>query len=794
MIAQSQSHASSLAENICEDYKLLNSTIIRCEALIRKRWIKKSVAQRSEILRAAWPTIALEHQPDFAWRYQNMLFEGGDGPKPKEHVDVMLWPFINLEDLTKSKSLLIYLNSRARNLPWTFATGEVTFSQYGVLCSDCKPREMSATVRFMPNTDPTMYGQVRKVHGCCGQVNGDMIHCDLIQGLQMLKMQQRIMAFLLSCCRCILHDMTEEQMLFGPVLEEPPVSELLLQADGGHANFSDTIAIAPYINRGDLELARLRGYVNAIYCEAKDHVLSLREDPSYFADTFIDISEHSDDLIPDVYGRINSSIDTPKFLVGVARYVVLQSYQKLIMWSEISASLDQLFLHAQNGTATKDQLQNVLNFEALLERARSCLLREVTSTGMASPTMRMYYERIESGSEYSPYTQIDIGENIPRIEGEAWMLSVFHRLLAFSQNDCRKNISGFAQRHGGEYANVDIDLHATLDRLDTLARKDRNARAMLTAPLASLISQLSVVEECLHQIKLWRRSSEIWMLLSTSGVTATESNKGSFSIDWAYHINAYDVPVYLVNPARGKLRYPIDKPRTAQSVKIMRDSESDLDKFWSCIDAFYQRRTGIARDDVVLQCLLEGGETRRTAPWNDPIVSRECTKSTEYKAVSNYDHDVALQITGTFDKPAILGGVKQKTRGYAPHDIKPSNSVLFISQSSPKKKPERVYCVDKRTHRVFKTLFHIPLSDLGETPKAIKWDDFKRAMARTGFSAEKLQGSAWQFTPCSSTDVLRGIQFHEPHPDSSIPYIMARRFGRRLQRVYGWHGGMFKLA
>ncbi|KAI4654619.1 uncharacterized protein J4E79_008493 [Alternaria viburni] len=124
MIAQSQSHASALTENICSDYKLLNDTMIRHEPLIRKRWSKKSVAQRSEILRAAYPTIAMEHQPDFAWRYQNMLFEEGAGPKPKEHVDVMLWPFINLEDLTKPKSLLIYLNSRARNLPWTFATGE----------------------------------------------------------------------------------------------------------------------------------------------------------------------------------------------------------------------------------------------------------------------------------------------------------------------------------------------------------------------------------------------------------------------------------------------------------------------------------------------------------------------------------------------------------------------------------------------------------------------------------------------------------------------------------------------
>lgn len=284
------------------------------------------------------------------------------------------------------------------------------------------------------------------------------------------------------------------------------------------------------------------------------------------------------------------------------------------------------------------------------------------------------------------------------------------------------------------------------------------------------------------------------MSLCTSDMKATESNKGSFSINWAYYISAYNVPAYLVNPARGKLRYPVDEPRNAQNVKTMRDSDSNIDKFRSCFDSFYERWTGVAQDELVRRCLLEGGEMRRTVPWDGPSVPKECAKSIEYNVISNYDHDIALQITGTFDKPVTRRTAKQKTRCHAPLDIEPATQFHDIGHPSPKKKPERIYCVDKRAHKVFKTLFHVPLSDLGETPKAIKWDDFKRAMTRAGFSAEKLQGSAWQFTPCDSTETVRGIQFHEPHPDSSIPYIMARRFGRRPQRVYGWHGGVFKLA
>jgi len=66
-------------------------------------------------------------------------------------------------------------------------------------------------------------------------------------------------------------------------------------------------------------------------------------------------------------------------------------------------------------------------------------------------------------------------------------------------------------------------------------------------------------------------------------------------------------------------------------------------------------------------------------------------------------------------------------------------------------------------------------------------------MSSTGFAIEKLYGSMWQFKP-SDLDVERSIQFHEPHPSGKIPFRMARRYGRRLFRAYGWHAGMFKLA
>ena len=92
--------------------------------------------------------------------------------------------------------------------------------------------------------------------------------------------------------------------------------------------------------------------------------------------------------------------------------------------------------------------------------------------------------------------------------------------------------------------------------------------------------------------------------------------------------------------------------------------------------------------------------------------------------------------------------------------------------------------------KVFNTLFFTPgaRGNVGEVP----WADFLRAMANTGFAAQKLYGSIWQFTP-TKLDVERSIQFHEPHPEVKIRFTVARRMGRRLMRAYGWHGGMFEL-
>jgi hypothetical protein len=57
-------HADSLGRSICYNFALLYSILDRHELLIRKRWNKKSSAQRRDVLLAAWPAMPREYRPN----------------------------------------------------------------------------------------------------------------------------------------------------------------------------------------------------------------------------------------------------------------------------------------------------------------------------------------------------------------------------------------------------------------------------------------------------------------------------------------------------------------------------------------------------------------------------------------------------------------------------------------------------------------------------------------------------------------------------------------------------------
>lgn len=119
------------AKQIYENWEKLGSIVQRHESTIQRRWTKKSILKRRELLLGTWPNMARDHRPDFVLVSKNNNLRAelkkatgemlrGRSWQPKKHEgsqrEALLMPYINLHDLTKTEPLLLMINGRARHV------------------------------------------------------------------------------------------------------------------------------------------------------------------------------------------------------------------------------------------------------------------------------------------------------------------------------------------------------------------------------------------------------------------------------------------------------------------------------------------------------------------------------------------------------------------------------------------------------------------------------------------------------------------------------------------------------
>lgn len=195
-------------------------------------------------------------------------------------------------------------------------------------------------------------------------------------------------------------------------------------------------------------------------------------------------------------------------------------------------------------------------------------------------------------------------------KGQILMGHLFRRLNTLHEIDIREHVGTSHQQEPVPNNSVygDIDLYTAMDYVDTLSRKEKVSRDMLTAPLSSLLSQLSIVLECRKQIRLWRRSNTVLAFICRK-CTRKGFHDYIRGVNWAHSALADRTPRYmhyLIILDIGKLAYPSDLVRTPQNVKTMRKSEKMLDDIWRLVDAMCFRETGNSRFEGTGK-LSEGG-------------------------------------------------------------------------------------------------------------------------------------------------------------------------------------------
>ena len=748
------------------DRDALLGILERYEETLRKRWGKKTGEQRRKVLKA-YPGIAANHRPDFA----ALRREGADQTTAgTQSRDTFLLPSINLEDLVKPKPLLMFLNARGRQDPDIFANADFNSIHLATTSQAIMPSYMSGyTMLLLGQKSASTYGRLISwdEDDTAFTKMSDGIGVQPGEGLLILEIQERKLGFLRSCAEGILQDLPLHDTAI-PV--QPSPATLLTNGleNSEWPSLSKEVLEAPYSIPDQYDVERLRSFVSAKVDEAVDHIWLLREDPSYFQETVRDWSEHRQEKILSVNGKTHPVLRSDTFWERVLSNVVVDAYLTLVAWDQLFNLVDHLNLLRmqslrsirEDAPISEDYEEALCHFSYFLDQMIKGPILHYKSGMPASPPLRCHFERepqdpnttkIVVTSKSSSYTKGD------------YFLWTLEQLLVEDQ----------VFLYG---------LENLLDEIERMIRSSGQNRERVSSWIARVLSDLSLLAELRRQMGLLNPGPA--MTEAVSGEEKREKFSSRMKLFSRIH-EIFNKGMTLAGTGTPltKFKYPSEKSPDATVTKQLQQAERNLDKFWEEVDKQFVKHGGEDLHSMLGGGVLPQREIRRTPDWQEiDEINRKA--ETETNVTQNLSSRVALielearsEKTVSSETP-VQRPQKVKTRGTAsesvPLDDTPAEPLVY--------QPPKIH-VSKRGFRVFTTLFHTPSG--ADLPGEVPWTEFLSAMASVGFSIKALDGSAWVFEPQSGL-FRRSIIFHEPHPGSRIPFQTARRYGRRLERAYGW--------
>ena len=777
------------------DFHLLRGILERHEATIQKRWAKKTRTQKLAILLAAWPGMPTTHRPDFAAFRKN---DPGTTGLASQLRGSYVWPYINQEDLLRSKTLLLLLNARARHHPSVFAAADGDAMHIGMVTRALAPIFLNEHV-FMLNgiTRDADYGQLLGWDDHPDAFDWMSSRKQFLpgEGLLILETQARLLSFLVACCRSILHEIPADDLrndALYPIQPEPVLKDATVTTGLG-ASLAVLAEEAPYRVPGRLDLDKIEALLAARKEAAEGHALALREDPGYFADHLNEMREHRQEMIKDVAGDVHPTLKPPRqglLWCRVIGDVVVQAHFQLELYTELHKQAQQLrTLQRQYANAIspledlpEPYLAALLKFRHYLNQIAKGPMNQLKNTFAASPPMRSYFVReVPVSADSSKIsTKSRPGVKMDPVVGQlVWLLQTLwedgRNLLL-----CR--------------------LPSIVDELDRLLTTEQRARELVSPYIASMISELSIVGECLRQTDIYQPWANGFTYALVNREDAIKREFAEQTLSQARVLAALrDENIAAIraygDPSDNKFSYPVAKCRSKAVCDSLRSAERHLDIFWAKADGLVRARAGKQDGSAMQRLLAQPRLLQRTPEWVEPLPKAPNAAASEADALAGPLAAVHVQVgpqTPSARKQVLAEAAarsaktKAKTRGVASIDDTDTDT----DTQPPVLDAQPRIAVDARALKALRILFFDPAANT--TPGEVAWLDFMHALQATGFVAQKLYGSVWHFQPMT-LDVERSIQFHEPHPRGKIPFVTARRHGRRLNRAYGWHGGMFLL-
>lgn len=605
------------------------------------------------------------------------------------------------------------------------------------------------------------------------------------EGLLILEAQDGLMQFLISCCKVILHDIPESTLISEAYPHQP---EPTLKSERDFSGF-DSLSImaleAPYRLPANMSLARMEALLQAAVSAKEDHIWALREDPGYFLDHVVRTSDHRQEKITDTLGHQHPIFQHHRehvFWHRVVGNVVANAYMSLAIYDELLQQVRQLQILQRKYAA------QIKSDDALPSEYRTALLRfrHYLLQGIKGPLLNLRHHTVASPQ----LRRFFVRE--PPIDPDSPMIRVTSR--AVRKDNIQQQLLWLLQTLWEDSDNLFLcKLTTVVDELQRLIDAEEQAAELVSDYIEDIIGDLSILSVCLSELESyqpWANSFEDHF------EEERENIMQDFAVttkSWSGFLNILGKPGQtrleeLGRPAVKRFDYPVSRRRTKENVEQMRHAEANLDAFWSRLD----QKTLDLRETAVGRLLSEPRTLQRTPEWT-PLSRGQERQQVEDLTTTMSEYYLNLrQEDDSRELAQPQRKEKTKTRGKPAMQQQPVENNAPIEADPPPKPIE----VDARALKVFRTLFFNPSATA--TPGEVAWNDFLHALVSAlGFTAEKLYGSKWQFTPPTSASwhgaaTDRPIQFHESHL-GKIPFQVARRHGRRLQKTYGWSLDSFVL-
>ncbi|KAJ5614194.1 hypothetical protein N7528_007848 [Penicillium herquei] len=347
LLNQVRQEASSRADKIFVNYEALHAMLIRHEDTVRKRWDKKTRAQRLKVLLSAWPNMPLTHRPDFDAFQRKADFVRDRGTKYR---DCFMWPYINQEDLLTTRALPLLLNARGRHPPSHFAAADERTMHFGMLTKALVPIILGGYAMILNGIEENSRAYGRLVAWEEHPESIDWLwtgkQFNPGEGLLILEAQERLLIGLVQCCQQLLQDIPESEVTSDqfPVLPEPQLksgSEIR-----GFKSLGTMAAEAPYRLPVELDLPSLKSLLSARASAAEDHIWALREDPDYFSTVLLEAKDHRPEFLKDLNGNEHPILASPggarTLWSCVIRTFICDAYCTLEYFSELSLQAENL--------------------------------------------------------------------------------------------------------------------------------------------------------------------------------------------------------------------------------------------------------------------------------------------------------------------------------------------------------------------------------------------------------------------------------------------------------------------